>query len=72
MVAPTPDVTTTYPQDATVSGPGTGNPSDTGTVTVEAVEIPAVGSWPVAMGMTALGSGGLALTRRRRQSAPIA
>jgi hypothetical protein len=66
IVAPSPDVTTTYPQDSGMTGTGTGSPADTGTITVEAFEIPAVGSWPLATGMAVVGGGGLALIRRRR------
>jgi hypothetical protein len=71
MVAPSPDVTTTYPQDAGMTGTGTGSPADTGTITVEAFEIPTVGSWPLATGMAVVGGGGLALIRRRRDAAPL-
>jgi hypothetical protein len=69
MTAPSPATTTTYPEDGQLTGPGTGDPSTSGTITVNAsVGTPLADPWVIGGGVALLGVAGATyvIVRRRR------
>jgi hypothetical protein len=73
MTAPSPATTTTYTEDGQLTGSGTGDPTSSGTITINAsVGTPLANPWVLSgLGALALAGGGtFAVTRRRRTSAP--
>lgn len=68
MKAPSPATTTVYTEDGQLTGTGTGNPTTSGTITINASVGTPLGDPLVLGGLGALvlGGGGLAVARRRR------
>jgi hypothetical protein len=70
MVAPSPDTTTTYHEDGQLNGAGTGNPTGSGTITVDAAVGTPLGSPLLAGGVVGAGllAGGWAHRRRGQRA----
>jgi hypothetical protein len=71
MTAPSPGTTTTYTEDGQLTGSGTGDPSTSGTITIDAsVGTPLANPWVIGGGLGVLSLTGavFVVTRRRRST----
>jgi hypothetical protein len=69
MTAPSPATTTVYTEDGQLTGSGTGDPSTSGTITVDAsVGTPLANPWVLGggIGVLAVATAGFVMVRRRR------
>jgi hypothetical protein len=71
MTAPTPGTTTTYTEDGQLTGSGTGDPTTSGTITIDAsVGTPLANAWVIGGGLGALGLATAAYVVIRRRRTP--